>query len=131
MVVTLQHGHQATMEQIPSAYETALRQYDRAVSRMDIDDNAVEYLRWPQREFSVNFPVRRDNGSIEMFSGYRVHHSTVRGPTKGGRARPDKGGYPLQPERHAGRSPGAGDVDDLEMRAGQPPLRRCQRRRAG
>ncbi|HUN06691.1 MAG TPA: Glu/Leu/Phe/Val dehydrogenase [Aggregatilineales bacterium] len=84
MVVTLQHGHQATMEQIPSAYETALRQYDRAVSRMDIDDNAVEYLRWPQREFSVNFPVRRDNGSIEMFSGYRVHHSTVRGPTKGG-----------------------------------------------
>jgi glutamate dehydrogenase (NAD(P)+) len=84
MVVTLQHGHQATMEQIPSAYETALRQYDRAVSRMDIDDNAVEYLRWPQREFSVNFPVRRDSGAIEMFSGYRVHHSTVRGPTKGG-----------------------------------------------
>jgi glutamate dehydrogenase (NAD(P)+) len=84
MVVTLQHGHQASMEQVPSAYETALRQYDRAVSRMDIDDNAVEYLRWPQREFSVNFPVRRDNGSIEMFSGYRVHHSTVRGPTKGG-----------------------------------------------
>ena len=51
---------------------------------MDIDENVVEYMRWPRREFTVNFPVRRDDGRVEMFTGYRVHHSTVMGPSKGG-----------------------------------------------
>ncbi|MFN8372906.1 MAG: Glu/Leu/Phe/Val dehydrogenase [Anaerolineae bacterium] len=41
-------------------------------------------MRWPRREFTVNFPVRRDDGRIEMFTGYRVHHNTVLGPSKGG-----------------------------------------------
>ncbi|NWG16018.1 MAG: Glu/Leu/Phe/Val dehydrogenase, partial [Chloroflexi bacterium] len=64
--------------------ETALQQYDRAVQHLDIDENVIEYMRWPRREFTVNFPVRRDDGRIEMFTGYRVHHSTVLGPSKGG-----------------------------------------------
>jgi glutamate dehydrogenase (NAD(P)+) len=51
---------------------------------MKLDENVVEFMRWPQREFTVNFPVRRDTGKIEMFTGYRVHHSTVMGPSKGG-----------------------------------------------
>jgi glutamate dehydrogenase (NAD(P)+) len=67
-----------------SAYETALAQYERATSRMSLDENVIEYMRWPRREFTVNFPVKRDNGKIEMFTGYRVHHSTVMGPSKGG-----------------------------------------------
>lgn len=83
MVVSLNNVHN-TIEEIPSAYQTALTQYDRAVSRMSIDDNIVEYMRWPRRELTVNFPVRRDNGKVEMFTGYRVHHSTVMGPSKGG-----------------------------------------------
>jgi glutamate dehydrogenase (NAD(P)+) len=66
------------------AYETALAQYDRATRRMSLDENVIEYMRWPRREFSVNFPVKRDNGKVEMFTGYRVHHSTVMGPSKGG-----------------------------------------------
>jgi glutamate dehydrogenase (NAD(P)+) len=66
------------------AYRTALSQYDRAISYLDFDDGIREFLRYPRREFTVNFPVRRDNGSLEMFTGYRVHHSTVMGPTKGG-----------------------------------------------
>lgn len=41
-------------------------------------------MRYPRREFSVNFPVRRDDGSVEMFTGYRVHHNTTLGPSKGG-----------------------------------------------
>jgi glutamate dehydrogenase (NAD(P)+) len=41
-------------------------------------------MRYPRREFSVNFPVRRDDGSMEMYTGYRVHHNTVLGPSKGG-----------------------------------------------
>jgi glutamate dehydrogenase (NAD(P)+) len=66
------------------AYKIALEQYDRAVAHTNLDDNLVEYMRYPRREFIVNFPVRRDDGRIEMFTGYRVHHSTVMGPSKGG-----------------------------------------------
>jgi glutamate dehydrogenase (NAD(P)+) len=82
MVVSLNNAHKEI--EIHNAYETALSQYERAVQRLDIDDNVVEYMRWPRREFTVNFPVRRDDGHIEMFTGYRVHHSTVMGPSKGG-----------------------------------------------
>jgi glutamate dehydrogenase (NAD(P)+) len=82
MVVSLNNIHKDI--NIQSAHETALAQYERAVQRMDIDDNVVEYMRWPRREFTVNFPVRRDDGHVEMFTGYRVHHSTVMGPSKGG-----------------------------------------------
>lgn len=84
MVVSLNQNVHKTLEELPNAYQTALAQYDRAVRHMDLDDNVVEYMRWPRREFTVNFPVRRDNGQIEMFTGYRVHHSTVLGPSKGG-----------------------------------------------
>ncbi|MCB9457787.1 MAG: Glu/Leu/Phe/Val dehydrogenase [Anaerolineaceae bacterium] len=65
-------------------YETALEQYERATNRLGIDENVVEYMKWPHRELTVNFPVKRDTGKIEMFTGYRVHHSTVMGPSKGG-----------------------------------------------
>jgi len=85
MVVSLNHSQmQHGLEMAPSAYENALIQYDRAVNRLNLDENVVEFMRWPQREFTVNFPVRRENGKVEMFTGYRVHHSTVMGPCKGG-----------------------------------------------
>ena len=69
---------------IPNAYQTAIAQYHRATEHLAIDDNIIEFLRYPRREFTVNFPVRRDNGKVDMFTGYRVHHSTVLGPSKGG-----------------------------------------------
>ncbi len=65
-------------------YETALAQFDRAVSYLNLDDGIAQFLRYPRREFTVNFPVKRDDGHIEMFTGHRVHHSTVLGPSKGG-----------------------------------------------
>jgi glutamate dehydrogenase (NAD(P)+) len=68
----------------PDAYETAIEQYNRVVSYLDIDNGLVEYMRYPRREFTVNFPVRRDDGTMEMYTGYRVHHNTVLGPSKGG-----------------------------------------------
>ena len=68
----------------PSAYETAITQYNLAVSHLDVSDDLAEYMRYPRREFTVNFPVRRDDGTIEMYTGYRVHHNTVLGPSKGG-----------------------------------------------
>jgi glutamate dehydrogenase (NAD(P)+) len=72
------------VEHANSAYHTALAQYDRAVRYLNISDGVADFLRYPRREFTVNFPVKRDNGKIEMFTGYRVHHNTVLGPSKGG-----------------------------------------------
>lgn len=65
-------------------YETALAQFDRAVRYLNLDDGIAQFLRYPRREFTVNFPVKRDDGRVEMFTGHRVHHSTVLGPSKGG-----------------------------------------------
>ncbi|MBE2182278.1 MAG: Glu/Leu/Phe/Val dehydrogenase [Anaerolineae bacterium] len=67
-----------------NAYDTALAQFDRAVRYLPIPDGVAEFLRYPRREFTVNFPVKRDDGNLEMFTGYRVHHSTILGPSKGG-----------------------------------------------
>ena len=68
-----------------SAYEVALAQFDEATSQMPhLSPNTIKFMRVPKRELTVNFPVEMDDGRIEMYTGYRVHHSTVRGPTKGG-----------------------------------------------
>ncbi len=67
-----------------SVYQTALEQFDRAVHYLNLDDSIAQFLRYPRRELTVNFPVKRDDGRVEMFTGYRVHHSTVLGPSKGG-----------------------------------------------
>lgn len=73
-----------------SAYEVALAQYDEAVGYMHLRPDVIEFMRVPKRELTVNFPVEMDDDKIRMFTGYRVHHSTVRGPTKGGiRYHPD------------------------------------------
>ncbi|MEK6665623.1 MAG: Glu/Leu/Phe/Val dehydrogenase [candidate division NC10 bacterium] len=73
-----------------SPYEMALAQYDRAVKYLPLKRGIEDYLRAPKRELTVNFPVRMDDRSVKIFTGYRVHHSTARGPTKGGiRYHPD------------------------------------------
>ncbi|GAB5490439.1 MAG: Glu/Leu/Phe/Val dehydrogenase [Phototrophicaceae bacterium] len=67
------------------AYKTARAQYDRAAAHLThIDDGIIDFMRYPRREFTVNFPVRRDDNTLEMFTGYRVHHNTSLGPSKGG-----------------------------------------------
>jgi len=73
-----------------NAYATAHRQFDKAVRYVNIKTGIAEYLRTPKRELSVNFPVEMDDGSVRVFTGYRVHHNTALGPTKGGiRYHPD------------------------------------------
>ena len=84
MVAALEKQGLETDSYLNSAYRTAIAQYDRASRYVDVTDDILEFLRYPRREFTVNFPVRRDDGRIEMFTGYRVHHSTVLGPSKGG-----------------------------------------------
>jgi glutamate dehydrogenase (NAD(P)+) len=79
-----QHTGPVVEKSEANAYANALAQYDKAVAHLTLKRGIVEYLRFPKRELTVNFPVMMDNGDIRVFTGYRVHHSTVRGPTKGG-----------------------------------------------
>lgn len=65
-------------------YEAAIDRFERAVAYLDLPSGITNYLRFPKRELTVNFPVRLDNGEVEHFTGYRVHHSTVLGPSTGG-----------------------------------------------
>jgi glutamate dehydrogenase (NAD(P)+) len=63
---------------------TARAQLDRVAKRLGLEADIHERLRHPRRALIVSIPVRMDNGNTEVFQGYRVHHSTVLGPTKGG-----------------------------------------------
>ncbi|MDI6771070.1 MAG: Glu/Leu/Phe/Val dehydrogenase [bacterium] len=65
-------------------WEMALQQFWQVAGRLTLKRGIQEYLVTPHRELTVNFPVKMDDGSIRIFTGYRVHHSTVLGPTKGG-----------------------------------------------
>jgi glutamate dehydrogenase (NAD(P)+) len=67
-----------------NSYEIAQRQFDKAVRYVNIKTGIAEYLRTPKRELIVNFPVEMDDNSVRVFTGYRVHHNTALGPTKGG-----------------------------------------------
>ena len=65
-------------------WDSALRQFDRAADHLPIKRGIREFLAYPKRELTVHFPVKMDDGSVRIFTGYRIHHSTVLGPTKGG-----------------------------------------------
>lgn len=65
-------------------YEDARRMFDRAADLMNLDSGMRDILRSAQRELMVTFPVKMDDGRIEVFTGFRVQHNIVRGPAKGG-----------------------------------------------
>ena len=67
-----------------SAYDMAIKQFDEASALLGLSDDMASYLKTCKRELSVNFPVRMDDGSVRMFTGYRVQHNLARGPAKGG-----------------------------------------------
>ncbi|MCL4543735.1 MAG: Glu/Leu/Phe/Val dehydrogenase [Chloroflexi bacterium] len=67
-----------------SAYDIAVQQFNAVAERLGLDDGVAAILRQPHREFIVHFPVKMDDGSVQIFTGYRVQHNTVRGPAKGG-----------------------------------------------
>src|SRR5213595_543067 len=62
----------------------ARAQYEQSLPYADVSDDVAERLAFPERALIVAVPLRRDDGSMEIFAGYRVHHSSVLGPTKGG-----------------------------------------------
>lgn len=69
---------------IVNPYEVAISQFDEAADRLGLSQAMRAILRKPKRELIVNFPVRMDNGDVEMYTGYRVQHNINRGPAKGG-----------------------------------------------
>jgi len=68
----------------PNPYEIAVAQFDIAADKLNLSPDLREVLRYPKRELIVHFPVRMDDGSIRMYTGYRVQHNVNRGPAKGG-----------------------------------------------
>jgi glutamate dehydrogenase (NAD(P)+) len=74
----------AALEWETPLYRTALAQFDEAVPHAGIHGDLAERLRYPERSLIVSCPVRMDDGRRVVFPGYRVQHSSVLGPTKGG-----------------------------------------------
>src|SRR5881396_338829 len=75
------YGH---LEWETPLYRTALAQYEQALPHADVEDLVAERLRYPERSLVVSIPIKLDSGKYAVFPGYRVQHSTVLGPTKGG-----------------------------------------------
>jgi glutamate dehydrogenase (NAD(P)+) len=67
-----------------NVWAAAQRDLDLAAERLNLDDGMHRVLRVPKRELEVHFPVTLDDGSVEAFTGYRVHHNLNRGPATGG-----------------------------------------------
>ena len=65
-------------------WQVAQQQFDLAADRLNLDPGLRHVLREPRRELTVHFPVHMDDGSVEVFTGYRVQHNLGRGPAKGG-----------------------------------------------
>lgn len=74
----------ADLEYDTPLYRTAIAQFDQAVPHASVDPGIAERLRHPERSFMVACPIKLDDGRRVVFPGYRVQHSSVLGPTKGG-----------------------------------------------
>ena len=67
-----------------NAYDVALENFDLAANALELEDNVRAMIKYPERILEVSVPVRMDTGKVVRFQGYRVQHSTMRGPAKGG-----------------------------------------------
>ena len=76
-----------TTEHVAAAinpWAVAQQQFDLAAERLNLDPGLRRVLREPRRELVVHFPVKMDDGSVQVYTGYRVQHNLGRGPAKGG-----------------------------------------------
>ena len=65
-------------------WQVAQHQFDLAAERLNLDPGLRRVLREPRRELIVHFPVKMDDGTVHVYTGYRVQHNLGRGPAKGG-----------------------------------------------
>ena len=83
----MEDGAPMTTEQAAhtiNAWQVAQQQFDLAAEKLKLDPGLRRVLREPRRELTVHFPVQMDDGSVQVFTGYRVQHNLGRGPAKGG-----------------------------------------------
>ncbi len=71
-------------DQEMNVYASAEARFETAAKKLNLDEGVYRFMRYPNKEITVYIPVMLDNGHLEVFIGYRVHHSLVRGPCKGG-----------------------------------------------
>jgi glutamate dehydrogenase (NAD(P)+) len=74
----------ADVQKRPSVYDNVTKQFNKAADLMNLDPSVRKILAKTTNEIIVNFPVKMDDGRIEMFTGYRVQHNNALGPYKGG-----------------------------------------------
>ena len=67
-----------------NVYESADARFEAAARKLNLEEGLYRFLKYPDKEITLYIPVMMDNGHLEVFIGYRVHHSIVRGPGKGG-----------------------------------------------
>lgn len=80
----------AIMKQTYNPYDNVLKVVQDAAEILGYSDSDIEAIKYPERELKVSIPVRMDDGTTRVFQGYRIQHSTSRGPAKGGiRFHPD------------------------------------------
>ncbi|HWX92900.1 MAG TPA: Glu/Leu/Phe/Val dehydrogenase [Terriglobales bacterium] len=72
------------MEQETNPWESQAARFDLAAHKLNLDEGLWRVLRYPTREIILHIPVQMDDGSLEVFTGFRVQHSIARGPAKGG-----------------------------------------------
>ena len=65
-------------------FEAMMSRFDDAARRLNLDAGLYQVLRSPEKQIIVSVPIHRDNGEVEVYTGYRVLHNTSRGPAKGG-----------------------------------------------
>ena len=73
-----------SLEHEINPWEAQAARFDFAAQKLNLDDGLWKVLRYPSREIIVHIPVMMDNGTIDVFTGFRVQHSIARGPAKGG-----------------------------------------------
>src|SRR5450432_1176317 len=67
-----------------NVYQNAEARFEVAANKLGLEQGVYSYLKYPSKEVTLYIPIGMDNGQLEVFTGYRVLHSTVRGPGKGG-----------------------------------------------
>jgi len=75
---------QAPVPEEMNVYQNAEARFEVAAQKLGLEQGLYRYLKYPSKEVTLYIPVGMDNGTLEVFIGYRVLHSTVRGPGKGG-----------------------------------------------
>ena len=96
---------QAPVPEEMNVYQNAEARFEVAAQKLGLEQGLYRYLKYPKKEITLYIPVGMDNGQLEVFVGYRVLHSTVRGPGKGGiRFAPDV------------------SIDEVRALIGEPPL---------